>query len=131
MSSPFKGGCMCGAIRYDSRVAPDFSIHCYCRQCQHVTGAGHASSFRLALKDVTITGKTATYEMEADSGYKVISSFCPTCGNPIYKKTSRFPDHVYFHAGTLDDPTLFKAQMNVFGSARQPWDHVDPALEPD
>lgn len=128
MSQLLKGGCLCGAVRYEARYPPQFSIHCYCRQCQHITGAGHASQFSLAAADVAITGQLSTYEMKADSGNVVTTAFCPTCGSPILKKSSGYPQLLFFHAGSLDDPAPFRAQRNVWDSGRQPWDPVDASL---
>ena len=43
MSKLIEGGCLCGAVRYEANAEPAFAVHCYCRQCQRITGAGHAS----------------------------------------------------------------------------------------
>jgi len=31
-------------------------------------------------------------------------------------------------AGTLDDPSWFQPQMDIFVSDAQPWDQMDPAI---
>jgi hypothetical protein len=31
-------------------------------------------------------------------------------------------------AGTLDDPSWFQPQMDIFVSDAQPWDNMDPAI---
>ena len=120
------GGCLCGAVRYESAAAPKFTIHCYCRKCQRLTGAGHASSLSLPVNEVSITGKLSTYELTADSGSTVTNSFCRICGSPVMKATLGYPEIVFFHAGSLDDPSQFKAQHNVWASQKQPWDQIDP-----
>lgn len=124
-----EGGCACGAIRYRLRGEPQFSLHCFCRQCQRITGAGHASQFSARADAMSLRGELRFYELAADSGNTVRSGFCPTCGSPILKKSSGFPDLVFIHAATLDDPSLFKPQKAVWSSGRQPWDTIDPALE--
>lgn len=124
----YEGGCACGAIRYSARAEPRASIHCYCRQCQRVTGAGHASQMALPAKAVTIVGALRFYETTADSGNKVSSGFCAICGSPILKKSSGYPEMVFVHAATLDDPSGFSPQSAVWGASRQPWDYLDPAL---
>ena len=68
MSKLIEGGCLCGAVRYEATAKPDFALHCYCRQCQHLAGAGHASQFALPSASVTLHGKVSTYEMKAESG---------------------------------------------------------------
>ncbi len=53
------GGCLCGAVRYEFSADPVLSEHCYCRDCQRVTGAAMGSlmfvpkaAFRLTKGDL-------------------------------------------------------------------------------
>ncbi|MGI9311830.1 MAG: GFA family protein [bacterium] len=123
-----RGGCICGAIRYRCDAAPEFSILCQCRQCQRITGAGHAASFAVAAAATTISGRLRFHAQTADSGNTVRSGFCADCGAPVMKTTTKLPRTLFFHAATLDDPSRFKPQMVVYADAKQPWDHVDPKL---
>jgi hypothetical protein len=82
----------------------------------------------LPAKAVTIVGALRFYETTADSGNKVSSGFCAICGSPILKKSSGYPEMVFVHAATLDDPSGFSPQSAVWGASRQPWDYLDPAL---
>jgi hypothetical protein len=122
------GGCACGAIRYQSSEPPRFSFHCQCRQCQRATGGGHASAFILAAEAVKITGEITFYDRPSDSGHTVSQGFCAKCGSPVMNKNAGYPDSRYFHAATLDDPSLFRPERVLFRDASQPWDHIDPDL---
>ena len=33
------GGCLCGAVRYESDAAPEWTAICYCRDCQRASAA--------------------------------------------------------------------------------------------
>jgi len=57
------------------------------------------------------------------------SEFCSTCGNPIFKTSSRYPDLYFFHAATLEDPSLFKPTRAVWCGSYQAWDSLNPALK--
>ena len=59
MCKLIEGGCLCGAVRYETTAKPVSAIHCYCRQCQHITGAGHASQFALPSASVTLRGEVS------------------------------------------------------------------------
>lgn len=122
MKTFYKGGCQCGAIRYEADAEPAFSIRCYCRQCQQITGTGHAVSFAMPASSVRLTGTLSTYELKADNGNRVESRFCPTCGSPVMKRTDGHPQWIFFHAATLDDPTVFTPGKSVYEESRQPWD---------
>lgn len=122
------GGCACSTIRYEIHGEPEFSIICQCRQCQRISGSGHAAQFAVTVRDTRITGELSFYEFTADSGHTVNSGFCPTCGSPVLKKTTKVPELLFFHAATLDDPKIFKPEMVVYQSSGQPWDRIDPDL---
>lgn len=124
MQLPIKGGCACGAVRYVSESPVEFSFHCQCRKCQRATGGGHASAFAVTDGDTNVTGEIRYYEQGSDNGARTFSGFCPTCGSPILSKTARFPDRLYIHAATLDDPSRFRPTFVVFEDAGQPWDYV-------
>lgn len=124
MGEKITGGCACGAIRYESDSRIEFAFHCQCRKCQRATGGGHASAFALDRALTNLNGEVKFYEQGSDNGSATYSGFCPTCGSPILSKTARFPDRLYFHAATLDNPALFRPTFVAFEEARQSWDAV-------
>lgn len=124
----FAGGCVCGAIRYEADAEPVFSVHCCCRKCQHLSGAGHSSQIALPASVVSWTGEPRWFASTADSGNAVENAFCPTCGSPLANRSAGLPDMVFFHAGSLDDPGMFKPQLVVWTSKKQPWDDINPTL---
>lgn len=125
----FKGGCLCGAVQYAVTSEPRLSFLCQCRQCQRITGTGHSAEFAASEIDTNISGELKFYELSAASGNAVTSGFCPTCGNPVLKKSSGYPGLLFFHAATLDNPALFKPQTVFWAADHQSWDYVNPDLE--
>jgi len=111
------------------KSAPRFAFLCQCRQCQRITGTGHSTEFVVAEKDSVISRELKLYDLTADSGNNVSSGFCPSCGNPVLKKSAGFPKMLFFHAATLDNPTVFKPQTVFWAASHQPWDYVNPDLE--
>lgn len=128
MSKKISGQCACGQIKYTTNAEPEFTVICQCRQCQRISGSGHAAQFMVPVKDTSIEGDLKFYEMTADSGDMVSSGFCPNCGSPILKKTTKMPELYSFHAGSMDDPSLYKPQIVVYEESKQPWDYVDPDI---
>jgi hypothetical protein len=117
------GGCLCGSIRYELTASPQVSIVCYCSQCQHITGTGHAPQLGVSRSHVSMKkGSPKSYDLVADSGNKVTSAFCGTCGAPLFKTSSGYPDMVFFHAGSLDAPASYAPKAAVWVKSRQPWD---------
>ncbi len=122
------GGCACGAIQYECQAIPEFTLICHCRQCQRITGTGHAVQFAVNVESTVIQGSVKFYELSADDGNTVSSGFCSHCGSPVFKKSSGYQQYLFFHAATLDDPSSYKPQMVVHSTSRQPWDSVDSSL---
>lgn len=122
MTNALIGGCLCGKTRYMCRTAPAFSIVCCCRQCQKLTGAGHAPQFAVAKEFVTLDGAVKTFALTADSANAVEAATCVHCASPLYKTTSGHPSFYFFYAATLDEPARYTPQRIVWARSRQPWD---------
>ena len=123
------GGCLCGAVRYESEGDPVFSLQCHCRDCQRSSGAAYIAAMRVPADRFRITrGAPKCYVSEADSGNEITRAFCGDCGSPLYVQVSTRPDIVGLRVGTLDDPSGFRADADIFVKSAQPWDHMDPAL---
>ncbi|MDH3695326.1 MAG: GFA family protein [Gammaproteobacteria bacterium] len=128
MNERISGRCACGAIKYSTTAKSQFTLICQCRQCQRISGSGHAAQFAVPVNDTTIEGEVSFYDQIADSGNTVSSGFCATCGSPMMKKTTKAPELYFFHAATMDDPSAFKPQVVVYEDSKQPWDYVDPDI---
>ena len=118
------GGCACGAIRFAARGKPRFAFFCQCRDCQKMTGSGHATQFCHDAEGFEVTGSPAGWSRSSASGSQVTKMFCPTCGTPIYGTTSRAPAIVMVMAGALDDPGAIAPDRIFFQDEAQSWDRV-------
>lgn len=128
MSVSFTGGCLCGAVRYESTAEPIAAGHCHCTDCRKTSGTGHCSHLFLAEDAFTITGEVKFYDKASDSGNTVSRGFCPTCGAAVYSRNSGMPGMVFPRASSLDDLEVFKPQMVVYAKRAASWDEIDPAL---
>lgn len=124
----YKGGCLCGAVRYEITAAPAMAGFCYCLSCQKLSGAGHAFHAMVPENAFRVNGETRGFTWPADSGNQVTTRFCPTCGSHLFGKTSRFPDMVTVRVASLDDPSTVVPQMAVFTKRQQKWDQIDASL---
>lgn len=115
------GTCACGAIRYTA-ADPGFSFLCQCRSCQLASGSGHLAQFVCNRDSFAITGGTAAWTRDADSGNRVTKHVCALCTTPIYNEPSAAPDVVMIMAASLDDPTQFTPDKILYRDAAQPWD---------
>lgn len=122
MSEKLQGGCKCGLVRYaGSRIeAPMF--RCHCRDCQQLTGTGHADMVPLDAQSFSLSEICRIYEMQGGSGKSTFSGFCPECGAPILRRSERMSDRVYVHAASLDDPSLYRPERSIYAEAAAHWD---------
>ena len=129
ITTPFSGGCACGAIRYQSSVEPVLILHCHCRDCQRSSG-GPFSSFVIVPKDALtlLQGSLQFHDRPSEAGGQTHRGFCPTCGSPILVKTDSQPQIVAIRTASLDDPSGFTPQMDVWISDAHPWDYMNSAL---
>lgn len=123
MTAPLSGGCACGAVRYTVEGPPKFTLICQCRDCQHMTGTGHAVQFVVNRDGFHLSGPVAQWARRTAAGHEVTKTFCPACGSPLFTVTGRAPDRVMVLAGSLDDPSGIAPSRIFFDDEAQPWDH--------
>jgi hypothetical protein len=131
MKIPFTGGCSCGAIRYECTAEPIMMFKCHCRDCQQLTGGGFAPAVLVPAEAFRLTRGQLRYHFTASAAVgKHKRGFCTECGSRITggESDERSTGFVGVTAGTLDDPSWFRPEMDIFVSDAQPWDHMDPAI---
>lgn len=130
MARSYKGGCACGAVRYETGSNPIFENHCQCIDCQKRSGTGHGSYLSFPHRaEVEITGEVSEWRVTADSGHDKIHAFCPTCGTPVYLTFTAMPELIAIHAASLDDPGQFTPQALTYSIRGHAWDTIDPGLQ--
>ncbi|WP_435259266.1 GFA family protein [Thioclava sp. FR2] len=105
-----EGGCLCGAIRYETRASPERVTVCHCQFCQRATGSAYMVEPIFDAADFgVIKGAPRTYDaVSAGSGKQVHVHFCADCGTKLWLSFERFPGKLGLYAGTFDDPCWFE-----------------------
>jgi hypothetical protein len=130
-SQSHHGGCICGAVRYAVRGAPESSAHCHCRSCQRAIGAAFATWCGVKSENFAIT-KGELKICKTSPG--VERGFCGNCGTSLtYVSKSggteqNWRGKVWFLAPTLDDPAIVTPTAHVYVSCRQPWVKLSDGL---
>ena len=89
----------------------------------------HIAAMRVPAAGFRITrGAPKSYIGTADSGNAITRAFCGDCGSPLFVQVSTRPDIVGLRVGTLDDPSEFRPEADIFVKSAQPWEHLNPAL---
>jgi hypothetical protein len=124
----FSGGCACGAVRYHCSASPVAMIKCHCRDCQRAGGAAYAPTVVIRTADFRLLrGEPRYHEITAVSGNLARRGFCDKCGSPLFASSSARPDVMGIRAGSLDDPSWFRAAREYWTRSAQPWDILSSA----
>ena len=115
VSTPFTGGCACGAIRYECSAEPMMSLNCT------VVGVP-------AAKVQFTQGSPQYYETTGERGTSVRHGFCPTCSSPLVALPSAYPAMMSLRAGSLDDPSWVRPAAAIWTASAQPLDALNPAI---
>jgi len=99
-----------------------FSLLCHCRDCQHQSGSAFIAAMRVPAAGFRITkGEPKLFVSASDAGNAVTRAFCPECGCPLFIRVSARPDIVGLRVGSLDDPSAFRPEADIFVKSAQPW----------
>jgi hypothetical protein len=124
-ASMFTGGCLCGAVRFESTAAPIRGVICHCSMCKRHSGAP-ALAFvhfpRAAFRWLGPEPRRYRSSPEAERG------FCQTCGSTISMHEEALPDRVQIAVGSLDEPHRVKIDDHVWDRERVQWFRIDDAL---
>jgi hypothetical protein len=113
-----RGGCFCGAVRYEADGRPSDETLCHCSICRRTSGAPSVAWFTLASTDVRVTKGTPA---EIRSSPSAVRSFCGTCGTPLFFRYDATPDRVDITICSLDDPESVRPQDHTWTRSRLSW----------
>ena len=64
MISDYKGGCACGAVRYEMSGTPIAQLLCQCQHCRQRSGTGHSAYLVFAQRDdLALTGAVKSWSV--------------------------------------------------------------------
>lgn len=106
------GGCMCGAVRYQTAGETIGVIYCHCKSCRRHTGAPVSMLAGFRQNDVYfIKGERKLYASSEGVG----RGFCIDCGTTLTWEgdDEELGPLVEIHMGTLDEPDALKPSCHV------------------
>ena len=118
VTAEWRGGCLCGTVRFAAGGAPDWVAICHCRSCRKATGGALVTAAGFKREAVTLGGATfATYT----SSPGVQRHFCRTCGTSLAYENTRWAGDIHLMAGAFDTPERLRPLFHVFAGERLPW----------
>ena len=122
---PVTGGCLCGAIRYESTVPPNWVGYCHCRMCQQAYGALFGLFAAFPGEAFRYTQGEPTYYQSSSWATRY---FCAKCGSPIGMAFVDDPAPCVL-IGTLDHPEDWPPDQRHSGiESKVPWHNITDDL---
>jgi hypothetical protein len=113
----WKGGCLCGALRYEATVSESENWYCHCRMCQKATGSAVSTSAIIKKSQLRMLKGTAKYYQ---SSTDIERGFCDNCGSPMFFRPIK-EDWISILSGTLDDPEVAPPEGHYGIESRISW----------
>jgi hypothetical protein len=112
-----RGGCLCGAVRYEGTGEPFNVTHCHCEDCRKSAGAPFVTwaSFRRDSFQFT-KGKPREVAWAGR-----IRSFCPMCGSALTFMSRPDADEIDVTVATFDEPEAVTPADHIWIEDRMPW----------
>lgn len=113
-----KGGCFCGAIRYEAGDAPFDQTNCHCSLCRRTTGAPFVAWFSVPRSEFRLVQGAPT---RFRSTSKAMRSFCPHCGTQLTFEHDGALHEIDVTTCSLDDPGRLPPKDHTHTSNKLGW----------
>ncbi len=129
MMDKITGGCLCGAVRYETTREPAYQLLCYCTDCQTISGAPGYAAYGVPIESIVVTkGSPAEFNIRADSGRINSRRFCRDCGSRLWAQLDEL-GVASVNAFTLDEREHFRPTANHCPDSAPGWCKIDQTLE--
>lgn len=129
---PVTGGCLCGAVRYESKEPPTEGYYCHCTMCRKHYGGLFAAAVRIPGVALEFTKSQPKYYRSSAWAKR---GFCSDCGSPVAFFFEGDPD-AWISVGSLDHPedwpmtkhASWGQSIHVFIDTKIPWYEISDGL---
>ena len=128
MTEPYRGSCLCGAVRFEVDAFLPQAAHCHCSMCRKFHGAAYATIASVSRSDFRwIDGADALKGYAAENG--TTRTFCRHCGSSLVFSSPRAPEEVIEIAlGAMDGDVPVVPSAHIFVGSGANWTAVSDDL---
>lgn len=119
----YKGGCLCGAVRFEIHGEIRNIIYCHCSQCRKAQGSAFAANgvvqsdrFRFVSGEDNLTAYSSSLDQN--------KYFCKTCGSPVMSRRKSIPDQTRVRLGTIESDIIERPSAHIFVSSKAGWEDI-------
>ncbi len=123
MEVPIRGGCGCGAVRFEVSQPFVSAAYCHCTRCQRRTGAGAAATARAEPGTVRITrGEDELRGWAPEGGREKV--FCVRCGSGLFSREPGSSDPTGVRLGAIDGDPGIRPRSHQYVAYAACWESI-------
>ncbi len=116
-----RGGCACGAVRFEVDAPLLGAGWCHCTRCRRRTGAHASPQAGMAPGSLRfVAGQESIAEWRPPGGGSV-KAFCSICGSHLYGRSPGGWDVVRVRLGVFDGDPGIRPQFHQHVATAAPW----------
>jgi hypothetical protein len=114
-----RGGCQCGAVRYESTGAQVGLYVCHCRECRRQSASAFGISVVVSQAGFRVVrGTPRTWSRPTDSGHLLDCAFCGDCGSRLWHQRRGAHATLNIKGGSLDQPPNLGEAVHIWTARR-------------
>ena len=120
---PLRGGCGCGAVRFEVGAPLMSASYCHCTRCQRRTGAGASASARITAGSFRVVqGDELIAVWAPEGGFE--KAFCSSCGSALFSRDAHDHELLSVRLGAFDSDPGIRPQWHQFVAYAAPWEAI-------
>jgi hypothetical protein len=125
-----RGGCLCGAVRFELSEPATQAGYCHCTRCQRRTGTAVSAQARIDGNSFRVTAGEAliTAWRHADGGFE--KCFCSVCGAHLFSRNPENHGQMSIRMSAFDGDPGVRPSWRAFVHYAAVWEAIpDDGLE--
>jgi hypothetical protein len=121
MTAPYRGSCLCGAIRFEVDRFEPRTGNCHCSMCRKFHGAAYATLAEARRENFRwLQGEDMLKPYTAANG--TTRRFCSECGSSLtFSSPLADPELVEIALGCFDDEVPIRPDAHIFVGSGAAW----------
>lgn len=124
MSDKHQGGCLCGAVRFETSGPLREVVFCHCSQCRKQSGI-YVAATSVEGSALDLRGADGVTWFASSEFAK--RGFCRTCGTPLFWKPNEEARYAIL-AGAFDDPSCLTPGYHICTEGRARYYEISDGL---
>ena len=130
MSEALRGGCGCGAVRFEVTAPLAGAGYCHCTRCQRRTGTGSSAQARIDGRTFRLLAGAEVVRGWLPPGGGFEKCFCGECGAHLFSRNPDDPTQMSVRMAAFDADPGVRPSYRQFVAYAAPWEPIpDDGLE--